>query len=647
MRNTTPLLMTVALLTTTGCMSSATDMRGFDNCSQLSRYMKTAEFRGSLDNAFNAVNVDFSSVLIAGLDENGSPVEVTPNEDPWSGATTFTGTNIQHDGVQESDLVKTDGAVIYAISGGKLVVSQAWPAEDAKQLSVLDVDGSAVGLYHYDGTVVVVSVLDAGEAPAPRSGVDPFGEDLSWRDVGSIAVTVVDAVDPTAPEVVRESYTTGTLRETRRVGDYLYVVTSENVSGELAGPPEETVALEDVAAQWLPVRFDNVLSATDWDVESRPACDCEDVMAPAGGTETIVTSVLVIDLLDAKATFHGTGIVGPAGVVYASPTALYLANTELVDPDQFVVDNMFLGEDMASDPDPYMGTKLHKFTLGDIIPEYMASTSVKGVLPDRFGLSEHEGVLRVATLEVETMTSGITTLTATPDTGFIELDHYGDLAPGEDLTAARFVGDLGYLVTYVEEKGDPLFSFDLSDPENITYGGELDLPGWSDYLHPMDEPGKLFAVGMDQEWNGDWVLSTSIFDVSDLSQPRLHDRVLFEGSGSEAATDHHAFTYDPESGIVVIPSWADNGETVLEVMSATAGGGIQPIGQVTQAPMGSLECVGFRRSILMDGIVYGYSTGGLTAAPVEAPEQTIQSVAFEGTDPCEGIVASDDDAQTW
>ena len=175
MRTTTPLLMTVALLTTTGCMSSATDMRGFDNCSQLSRYMKTAEFRGSLDNAFNAVNVDFSSVLIAGLDENGSPVEVTPNEDPWSGATTFTGTNIQHDGVQESDLVKTDGAVIYAISGGKLVVSQAWPAEDAKQLAVLDVDGSAVGLYHYDGTVVVVSVLNAGEAPAPRSGVDPFG----------------------------------------------------------------------------------------------------------------------------------------------------------------------------------------------------------------------------------------------------------------------------------------------------------------------------------------------------------------------------------------------------------------------------------------------------------------------------------------
>ena len=97
----------------------------------------------------------------------------------------------------------------------------------------------------------------------------------------------------------------------------------------------------------------------------------------------------------------------------------------------------------------------------------------------------------------------------------------------------------------------------------------------------------------------------------------------------------------------MIPSWSDNGETVLEVLSATAAGGIEPVGQVTQAPMGDLECVGFRRSILMDGIVYGYSTGGITAASVDAPGQTIQSVVFDGTDPCEGMVASDDDAQTW
>lgn len=635
MRPTVPLA--VLLATLSGCTLGEVEMRSFSTCSEYVNYMKHGDVLGGLDLAGIALGggagggLDLGDILIADLDENGERTGAGPDvtEPGQMGAESWTDTNVQHEGVDEADLVKTDGTWVYAISGGKLVVSLAWPVEDATQVAVLPVDGSAVGLYLREGTVVVISTLEAGETPDSHSDFEvEEGED--WRTAPATVVTVFDVTNPRAIAPIRETYTTGALRESRLIDGRLYVVTTEEVGQEDGGHG---------AFSWLSLRVDNVATDDGWTTTSDRACDCDDIVAPSGGSaESTLTNVVMLDLEDPKSDFVGAGIVGPAGVVYASTTSLYLASSAMPEeqPDSGVYVEFSSGS---------LRTDLHKFDLTGPAPEYVASTSVVGVIPDRFGLSEHEGVLRVATMDTELLSSGITTL-ETRDGVFVELDRVDGLAPGETMTAARFVGDLGYLVTYVE-KVDPLFAIDLKDPTNIEVGGDLSISGWSDYLHPMAERGKLLAVGTDFEWDGSPVLTASIFDVSDVSWPKLHSRFQFEADTSEASDDHHAFTYDPLTGFASIPS-TRNDRVVLEVIKATAANGIVHKGRLSQPAYGGADakdCRDIRRSVHLDGMVWAYSAAGLTAADLSKPEAMLGSVAFTGVDPCVGLTGPDDDRQ--
>lgn len=615
MRTVSALL--AALTLSSGCMISPDGARTFENCDELSRYMKNAGFRAGMASATAGLSdIGYGGILTTNFDGSDGPSVDTP-------PVHFTDTNLQEANVDEADLLKTDGTFAYAISGGKLVISQIWPIEEAQQVAALDVDGTAVGVYLHGQTAVVISTLEAGVDPDPRSGVDPTNELAGWHDSPAVAATVVDLADPLEPKVVRETYTTGMLRETRRIGDTLIVVATEDTGPENVDEPEtdeQATFRANRALDWLPVRFDNLRTSADdddWETESEPACDCSRVTAPDGADESIVTAVVALDLTDPTSEFDGGGILGPAEVIYATSGSLYIANQAQGDGGTF---------DVAS----WAQTAVHRFGLEGELPTYEASGSVDGVLPDRFGLSEHDGALRVATWTPETISSGVTALDATD---LDVLDVLEGLAPGEDLTAARFVGDMGYLVTYVEEKGDPLFTIDLADPTAISVGGELDLPGWSDYLHPMAEPGKLLAVGMDQEFWGDWVLSVSIFDVSDPSQPNMRDRILLEADGSEASTEHHAFTYDPESGYLTIPSTSWNG-TALEVVHATAESGLRHEGQLLPPDLGTSDCQDIRRSLHLDDLAWSYSAAGLAAAPLRNPGNIQATVAFEGTNPC-------------
>ncbi len=640
MRTSTPLFALIALATS-GCVVPDGQMRSFSDCSEYAAYMKRARLGGGFDLSGAGFDLDLGDILVADLDDSGTRVGAGPDieEGGGFGASSWTDTNVQHDGVDEADLVKTDGEYVYAISGGKLVVSRAWPVEEAGQVAALGVDGHAVGLYLYGDTAVVLSTLDPGEDPDAVSGYVADDIETGWRDAPATAVTVFDLSNKRAIAPIRQTYTTGALRESRRVDHRLVVVTTEEVGAEPApgdGPADDVQWLDARALKWLSLQFDNVATADGgWEVRSEPACDCDDIWAESGGSETTLTNVLVLDLDEPTSDFVGSGVVAPAGVVYASDASLYLASTALPESDGVL-------DDFASNS---LRTEIHKFDIDRDKPRYVASASVRGVIPDRFGLSEHNGVLRVATMDTELLESGVTTLD-TFEGVFVELDHAGGLAPGETMTAARFVGDLGYLVTYVERK-DPLFTLDLSDPEDIRVGGDLEISGWSDYLHPMAEPGKLFAVGTDFDFWGDAYLTASIFDVSDPLRPRLHDRYRFDAATSEASEDHHAFTYDPDTGFVTIPSTRGN-KVVLEVVKATAESGIRYKGAVEQPNYGGFdarECRDIRRSIHMEDAVWAYSPAGLTAAALRHPDQVLATVEFSGVDPCVGLVDPDDDRQ--
>jgi beta propeller domain-containing protein len=200
------------------------------------------------------------------------------------------------------------------------------------------------------------------------------------------------------------------------------------------------------------------------------------------------------------------------------------------------------------------------------------------------------------------------------------------LAPGERIFSARFEGPRGYVVTF--RQIDPLFTLDLSDPARPRAVGELKIPGFSTYLHPLDAD-HLLAIGREvvDRPQGPVVagLALQVFDVSDLADPRLvHKHVLgAAGSSSDALYDHKAFNYFAARATLGIPysDWSGPGRAFrssLELFRVTTAGGIAPLGSVDHSDLvapGALSGYGWtpyvRRSVMIDDFVYSISSGGL------------------------------------
>ncbi|MDQ3759458.1 MAG: beta-propeller domain-containing protein, partial [Actinomycetota bacterium] len=185
---------------------------------------------------------------------------------------------------------------------------------------------------------------------------------------------------------------------------------------------------------------------------------------------------------------------------------------------------------------------------------------VRGTLIGQFAMSEAEGVLRVASTEGDAWVEGpgesesmITSL-AESDGSLEEIGRVGGLGRGEEIYAVRFIGDRGYVVTF--EQTDPLYTVDLSIPEDPEVTGELKIPGYSAYLHPVADR-RLLGIGQDGTAGGTITgAQASLFDVADPEHPeRLAALDLSTGRyGTSAAEwDHHAFLYSPEHALAVVP----------------------------------------------------------------------------------------------
>lgn len=588
------------------------DLRPFEDCDQMQKSMQKM--------ALQEVLYDWrweGQIFIGSKDYTLSAEDGGQN-----GATSYSTTNIQEQGIDEADLMKTDGDWIYSLSGNALVITDAWPEEgetlaDIEHVATVDVDGRASGLYLYGTMVVVESVVD--QTPSPRSGVRPQQGGSGPRTL----LTLVDVQEPTAPRLLREVYTTGELVESRRIDNLLYLVTYQDlqvtVGAENARQAKRKV--KDAASKdWLPTLADNRLDGETWTTSEEPACACTDVWASDREGGTWLVSVLSFDLDDPQATPIGSAVVGEAETVYASHEAIYVASNEYT-------------EGPFPNIDDSLQTVLHKFRIGEgrTKPEYVASAKILGTLEDRFGLSERDGVLRAATTEFQEESSAVITTLAEQEGRFAQLDSVGGLGEGEQIYATRFVDDMGYVVTY--EQIDPLFTIDLSDPENIEVAGELKVEGFSDYLHPMQE-GYLLAVGLSE----DWQLEVSLFDVRDKYNPVRVDALSFDSWGSESQYESHAFNWFAPEASLVIPAEGPDGQPGLEVTRVTTEGftyvGRMEQEAVNEAYMGNEWCVPVRRSIIMEDELFAISHGGITAGALAAPWEVEGAAVFEGVDPC-------------
>jgi len=573
------------------------------------------------------------------------------DDDDGGGGNSHSTTNTQEMGVDEADFVKTDGAYIYVMNGSDLTIVDVWPAEEMAEVSRLTIEGHAEELYLDGDRIAVLSQLNGAVAPEGNHAVDV--SDYVTK------VTVVDVTDRTAPEVQREVYVEGSLYSTRRVQDRLYLITHRDLADNAIQSRVWSEDLDDdevedevearSLSEWMPKRIVNTLKSGSWTLEEDTACDCGNVFRPNrdGGLEMM--SVLALDFTEPEGEVTGTSVLAGAGEIYATPGSLYLA---VYEPDY--------GPFKANSE----GTRIHKFDLegGPQHPVYEASGRVDGWTHNSFAMDYANGTFRIVT----TSWNDAPWEDGNSSTGLYLLEQDGrrleeigsveGIAPDETVYAVRFTDEVAYVVTFMQI--DPLFTIDLRDPENPEVLGELEVTGYSTYLHPLGEE-HLLAVGEAVDPSG---VQISLFDIGDLTDPQLADREIVDTgwSGSEAIWDHHAFNYYEPFDLFAVPinnsyDWGEVDFAGLYVYDVTVEEGITYVGGMDASVFVDETvdeyyvqyCSQVRRSIVIEDVLYGVASGGIIAAPVTQPDLSLAVLAFPDNGDCDDWDWWDEGGVEW
>jgi len=631
----------------------------------------------------------------------------TGSDDGASESPEHSDTNIQEEGVDEADIVKTDGDYIYLVTGSFFVVVKSWPAEQTWETGRLRIpDGQPTEMFIYGDLAVIFSEVWNHEMP-----------DSEWPDVEApsarygrfMKVSIVDLSDRTKPAFIREVYLEGTYVSSRMVDGVVRLVVASTFGGpdideyveydgyyyedgmdsndykQMAEDKKaenrakiDSSSLED----WIPRAYEkgDVRKSADF------ISECSAFYRPTEYSGNGVLSVLSFDLDDPQKKQHDVSVVSTPGVVYASQEALYVVTQpiwgyEVLDeagmtqgtgdevarspepapaPDdgtavdsgdadegkksRVVSKHMALTEKkMAITEEELESTAIHKFDIKSRHGEalYVASGAVFGEVLNQFSMSEYKGHLRLGTT-----TEGWATGQGRMNHLFVlrqsgeELEVVGSvrgLEPGESIYAMRFMGDRGFMVTYQEM--DPLITFDLSNPAKPKAVGELHIPGFSTYLHPVDD-NHLIGIGRETtSWSG---VKLSLFDVTDFSNPRETHKWTY-GSGeveSEALYDHHAFLYYSPLKMLALPfntmwDWDDNAIQGVKVFNVDADKGFDEVAEIDHGGFyadyqSDYYAYRVRRSLVIENYIYSISTLGMKVNDMDSDFEEVASIGLPG-----------------
>ncbi|MES9942870.1 MAG: beta-propeller domain-containing protein [Candidatus Thiodiazotropha sp. 6PLUC2] len=548
-----------------------TQLTKFEHCDDLKSYLiSTNEQQSALLEYLQSLPPE----TLDEMNDQPSPSPTSGSEQP--AINNLTGTNNQVAGVDEADFVKTDGETTYLLSGGYLTILQTWPADQSQELSRTEIDGSPRALFFHDDILWVVSDLIQGSYPQFEESLT---EDFAPRINHMTKITLLQVTDPTQPSVIRETVLESGYVDARRIGQQVYLIVTAQLELSTVTADPENIEIEDL----LPMLSDNRAPSTTTLTTTSPICGCDAIYHPETANGTGTLTILGFDLENPLADISSETVLGNSNMVYASQENLYIASIE---DSNWLWLPMMEGEESLTP-----STTIHKFSLGTM-PQYLASGSVDGHLLNQFSMDEHQGVLRLVTTEQawwsEADPENRLYIMEQSEDQLVELALLDGLGkPGESVYAVRFDQERGYVATF--EQIDPLITLDLSDSNNPVVAGELEVPGLSTYLHPI-EGDMLLAVGQDTDTSG---IKLSLFDISDFSQPTLlSDHLVSAGSYTEAAYNHHAFTWFEQEQMLAIPVTEWNNDTAgteygiddifngLELFSVSAEEGIQPYASI-------------------------------------------------------------------
>ena len=506
----------------------------------------------------------------------------------------FSTTNIQVEGVDESDVVKTDGKYIYQVNGQRINIIDAYPPSGMKLLGKVDFSEEVKGSFspfemYIDGDTLVVIGSSYREREAPKPTVktesvpadggaareivavedyDPYY--YGYSGIETTRALVYDMKDRSSPKLVRDSAIEGGYKTSRKIGAALYIVTNRSMYSyspySYKYYSDDSISREG-AESGLPAaaycdsvttggQFRNVDYSKTYYF---PGCVTSNYLIVAG-----------IDTRNAEKPLSVEVMLDYGENVYVSQNALYVASQVY----KRYVSGGYWDDDSQT-------TAIHKFKLdkGDVV--YDCKGEVDGTVLNQFSMDEYGGYLRIATNSsgyyynkgYYSSQNNLYVL----DGGLKTVGRLEGLAPEEYIYSVRFMGAKAYVVTF--KTVDPLFVIDLSDPKAPKVLGSLKIPGYSDYLHPYDENhiigfGKE-TVEYDYGYGGTMAyyqgMKIALFDVTDVEHPKelFKTEIGDRGTDSELLSNHRALLFSKERELLAFPV------TVMTVPESSKTGNIK------------------------------------------------------------------------
>lgn len=475
-----------------------------------------------------------TGVMMESVEDSSSAAE-NSGSSAYAGAG-YSDTNIRTAGVEEGDIVKTDGTYLYVLNG--------------YQIHIVDIRGGepkAVGLVDLEDQVYVSEIYVSGdrlvvcytrtETETEESAGSSYGS--AYREY-AVAETF-DISEPEHPVSVGCISQSGTYSTMRAADGYVYLLSRYY--------PATDCTAKNVA-EYIPAVQGNLL-------------DSRDIFMPALKTASQYTVITAFSLEEPDARTDTKAVFGTGGTCYVSGANIYICENDYGYGD--------------SDTE-VTRTWIRKVAYKEGELAAVGQVKVDGTLNDSFSIDEYEGNLRLVTTvshvgnngvmpiggvrfssteEEETEKQEDTNTLYILDRQLQELSRIEGLAEDEQVYSARFMGDTGYFVTY--RQIDPLFSADLSDPEHPKIMGELKIPGFSEYLHPYGE-GQLLGIGMDTDTTGTTTdgVKVSMFDIRDPEHVEETQKYVIEGAYSTDVTyNYKAAFIDAEKNMIGFVAYGD------------------------------------------------------------------------------------------